>query len=55
MESPTKEIDELLNEPEPEPYIFQNTGATHPDVEDVPLSLEQDYQPNILSKEAAPK
>lgn len=55
MESPTKENDELLNEPEPEPYIFQNTGATHPDVEDVPLSLEQEYQPNILSKEAAPK
>lgn len=55
MESHTKENDELLNEPEPEPYIFQNAGATHPDVEDVPLSLEQEYQPNILSKDAAPK
>lgn len=55
MESPTKENDELLNEPEPEPYIFQNAGATHPDVEDVPLSIEQEYQPNVLSKDAAPK
>lgn len=55
MESPTKENDELLNEPEPEPYVFQHTGATHPDVEDVPVSLNGEYQPNILSKDAAPK
>lgn len=55
MESPTKENDELLNEPEAEPYVFQHTGATHPDVEDVPVSLTDEYQPNILSKDAAPK
>ncbi len=55
VESPTKENDALLNEPEPEPYVFQNAGATHPDVEDVPLALEQEYQPNILSEDAAPK
>lgn len=55
MESPTKENDELLNEPEAEPYVFQHTGATHPDVEDVPVSLTGEYQPNILSKDAAPK
>ncbi len=55
MESPTKENDELLNEQEPEPYIFQNAGATHPDVEDVPVSLTNDYQPNTLSKDSIPK
>ncbi|RYD97208.1 MAG: DNA translocase FtsK [Sphingobacteriales bacterium] len=53
MESPDKESDELLNESEPEAYIFQSTGATHPDVEDVPLSNE--YQPNTLLKESVPK
>lgn len=55
MESPTKENDELLNEPEAEPYVFQHSGATHPDVEDVPVALTDEYQPNILSKDAAPK
>ncbi len=55
MESPTKENDELLNEPDPEPYIFQNTGATHPDIEDVPVFMNSEYQPNSLSKDFVPK